>query len=201
MPTRQPKRGVLRSVFIGMPLAIFGKNSFLLGNQFIGNLWATLRNPHCPECDKGVLSVDHSGDVHHESDESTHYLWRCHQCSYGVFAPNDKKVVRELVGELRKASLLSRLSTIEAKQLDDIARGHRNTSRAYYVAAFLAYLGSFYMIASGASIMTALNWAVLGTTIGSFGLIRAYRYWQVSTGNLFVEGAFLRWLRDERWFY
>lgn len=190
------------AIFLGMPKAILGVSALRIGNSFVADAYRSLVNPRCPQCANGVMRAAIQDAVNETAQGESNYLilWKCHSCAYGIFGPPELKKARDQAIGLRAAAFKERLSAMEQRQFLDIARSHRNHSRSYYAAAIGAWLGAGYMIASGASWMTVLNWAVIGFAVGTVGLTRAYRAWQAATGTFFVEGAFLQWLRTERWF-
>lgn len=188
-----------RFFFIGMPKNIFGVESLKMGNRLIGSLWQSLSLPLCPNCDKGTMRIP-DDSVSSDDGHQTLYPWSCHSCGFKVFAGADTRQARQMMGDMRAQAMSARLSSLEKEQIAEIAKSHRNNSRAYYAAALFALLGFLYMVASGASLMTCINWLVIGMAVFVIGLVRAYRAWQVRTGTLFVEGAFIRWLQNERWF-
>ena len=55
------------------------------------------------------------------------------------------------------------------------------------------------MLATGAGLLIALNWLSIGFALWVFGMKKSYRSWQVSSGQLFVEGAFWFWFQHQKW--
>mgnify|MGYP001056113911 CR=1 FL=1 len=190
--------------FVSMPLSILGVNQLRAGNATITSLWKSVVSPACPECDQGVMlrqgsSADAVTEVEPDGGVVTLYPWRCTKCSFGFLEVDDLKVVREGCIRHRNERVAAEMTTIEAEERAAIARGHRMQSRAFFGAAAVALIGFLYMLASGASFLLAVNWLSFAFLFWVFALKKSYRAWQVTTGTLFVEGAFWHWLKHEKW--
>ena len=188
-----------RFVFMGMPKAILGVNALKLGNQVMGSLWKSLSAPHCPECATGVLCIDPEVDALMENQERKAF-WYCVKCNYSLYGAEHRKVMSDFTQQLRLARLRAQTSGTTAPQREGIAAGHQRLARGFLTASCLGYLFALFTIATGGSTMSCINIAVLSTSIFVMALTRSFRAWQARTGTLFVEGAFINWLKNEKWF-
>ena len=190
--------------FVSMPLSILGVNQLRMGNKHLSDLWKSLSNPVCPECDKGLLVMeeDEPGVLDQQQDGTTHDLhpWVCNKCGFAFLAESDVAKVREGASRYRNERVKVLLTSMEYAERQQIARGHCLHSRVLFVASLLAAVGFTYMLASGASLILALNWLSIAFALWVFGMKKSYRSWQVTTGNLFEEGAFWFWFKNEKWF-
>lgn len=189
--------------FVSMPLSILGINQLKMGNRQIADLWKSLSNPVCPECDKGVLVMqgDEGQVIDQQQDGTTRHLhpWVCNSCGFAFLEENDVAKVRESAARYRNERVKADLTDMEYAEREKIARGHRLHSRAFFVASTLAAIGFIYMLASGAALLLALNWLSIAFALWVFGMKKSYRSWQVKTGHLFVDGAFWFWFKHEKW--
>ncbi|TFW34141.1 hypothetical protein [Pseudomonas putida] len=189
--------------FITMPMAALGVNQLRMGNQHIKALWRSNFSPACPECERGVL-LKTEGD-HQEFEQGPKgkmrvlHSWGCNNCGFALLEEDDVKKVKEHAARYRNERVKAQLTTIERDEIDRIARSHRLHSRAFFIASAAAIAGFIYMLATGAGILIALNWLSIGFALWVFGMKKSYRSWQVSTGQLFVEGAFWFWFQHQKW--
>lgn len=189
--------------FVTMPMAALGVNQLRMGNQHIKALWRSNFSPACPECERGVL-LKAEGD-HQEFEQGPKgkmrvlHSWGCNNCDFALLEEDDVKKVKEHAARYRNERVKAQLTTIERDEIDRIARNHRLHSRAFFIASTVAIAGFVYMLASGAGILVALNWLSIGFALWVFGMKKSYRSWQVSTGQLFVEGAFWFWFQHQKW--
>jgi len=189
--------------FVSMPLSILGINQLKSGNQHLLALWRSLSNPVCPSCDKGVMVIDEEqGQVVDQSSNSQVHLlhtWVCNNCGWGCLEVNDPRKVNQGCILYRNERAKASMTELQFAEREEISRGHRLQSRAFFIAASIGAVGFIYMIATGASFMLAINWIAIAFAFWVFALKKSYRAWQVTTGNLFVEGAFWFWLKHEKW--
>ena len=189
--------------FISMPMAILGVNQLKLGNQQIRALWRSNFSPTCPDCERGVLLKGDSEQQEVEQSTSGEirvlHRWACTNCGFAFLDEADIRKVRTSTARYRNERVKLQLTQMERDQMDTLARSHRLHSRCFFVASVFALLGSLYMIASGAGIMVALNWLSIGFMLWVFGMKKSYRSWQVTSGQLFVDGAFWFWFQTQRW--
>lgn len=192
-----------RFAFVKVPMAILGVNQLKGGNQLIADLWRSLSNPVCPACDKGVMSIKTEVDpLYDQSSDGTMqrlYPWSCKKCGWEFLETNDPRKVNAHCVQLRNERVKASLSTLEMAQREPIARSHKLHSRAYFTAFTITMLGAIYMTATGVSFITVANWLSMAFLFFVFGIKKSYRAWQVSTGNIFIEGSFWFWFRNEKW--
>ncbi|MBK4987452.1 MULTISPECIES: hypothetical protein [Pseudomonas] len=189
--------------FITMPMAALGVNQLRMGNQHIKALWRSNFSPACPECERGVL-LQQDGDYqdieqHPSGRVRVLHSWQCNNCQFALLEEADSRKVREHAARYRNERVRGQLTTLEREELDRIAGSHRLHSRAFFIASLAATLGFVYMLATGAGVMIALNWLSIGFALWVFGMKKSYRSWQVSSGQLFVEGAFWFWFQHQKW--
>jgi len=189
--------------FVSMPMSILGINQLKMGNRQIADLWKSLSNPVCPECDKGVL-VMQGGDgkvIDQQQDGTNNHLhpWVCNSCGFAFLEESDISKVRENAVRYRTERVKIELTDMEHAEREQIAHGHRLHSRAFFSTSTLAVIGFVYMIASGASLILALNWLSIAFALWVFGMKKSYRSWQIKTGHLFVDGAFWFWFKHGKW--
>ena len=189
--------------FITMPMAALGVNQLRMGNQHIKALWQSSFNPACPECERGVL-LQAEGD-HQAFEQNPNgktrvlHRWGCNNCDFALLEEDDIAKVRSNAARYRNERVKAQLTTIERNELDRIARSHQLHSRAFFIASLFAVVGFVYMLATGAGLLIALNWLSIGFALWVFGMKKSYRSWQVSSGQLFVEGAFWFWFQHQKW--
>ncbi|ANN80898.1 hypothetical protein [Bordetella flabilis] len=193
-------RKAAKFVFVDMPLGVLGLSQLRLGNRLIRDLWASLRNVTCPQCKHGVL-IRHSHERDSAADVSdVRYPWACTHCDFLLLEVADKQAVRDTVRSMRNQEAVEALGDLEFSARQKRVRQYAIHSRIFFVLSVAAFGGFLYRLATGASLVYAANLASLGLACGAVALKASYRAWQVETGTLFVEGAFLRFLRNERWF-
>lgn len=162
-------------------------------------------NPACPECTRGVLMcVDESVDATTlvSSDLALTeklYKWSCSDCSFLLLDSRNRAKVRDTVSRLRFQSAQAAFSEMERAEIDRLAQGHRRGSRIFFCMAMLVFANFVRLVVLNAPIMIALNWGGFSAMFWVLGMIRSYRTWQVSTGHLFVKGAFWHWFKHEKW--
>lgn len=188
--------------FVSMPLSILGINQLKMGIQQISDLWKSLSNPVCPECDNGVLVMQDGGQVvDQQQDGTTRHLqpWVCNRCGFALLEESDVTKVRKIAARYRNERVKAVFTDMEYAEREKIAHGHRLHSRAFFLASALVAIGFVYMLASGAALLLALNWLSIAFAMWVFGMKMSYRSWQAKTGQLFVDGAFWYWFKNEKW--
>lgn len=186
-----------RFVFVDLPLGVVGYSQLRLGNRVIGDLWRSLRSDTCPQCNHGVLLRRDDDQATSASDVK--YPWACSSCDFVLLENADARAVRDTVRSIRQQQTLELLGQAEASSRRKRVRQYAVQSRVFFVLA-LAALGWFlYQVATGAGLLYSAHLASLAMAAGAVALKASYRAWQVETGTLFQEGAFLRFLRHERW--
>lgn len=188
--------------FVDMPLSLIGVNALKMGNKQIADLWKSLSYPVCPHCDKGVLQCQYDEQVLDQlTDGTTRQLspWMCNNCGFAFLAENDLNAVRKSAVRYRNERVKCQLTEMELAEREGIAKGHRLQSRAFFISSMLSVVGFIYMLASGAAFLLALNWLSIAFALWVFAMKKSYRAWQVTTGQLFVAGAFWFWFKHEKW--
>lgn len=184
---------------VDMPASIFGIRTLRSGNAHIRDLVRSLTNPVCPSCDKGTLACSAEPTV--MADGASLYHWLCPQCGDGIYGSRDPSLMRAVTQGLRNERVAKLLPTMEAEQLRLISKNHLKSARFMLVLTGLCVLSFLWLIAANGSLMYAFNWMALSIFTFTMALKRAFRSWQVSTQQLFVKGAFVFWLKNEKWFW
>lgn len=194
---------VAKFAFISMPLSVLGVNQLRLGNRHIKDLWQSTFNPLCPECDQGILIKRDGGEQQIDQtsggETRVYHPWGCSSCAFGFLEEDDLNKVKAAAIRYRNERVKASLTTIEYDEIQRIANAHRLHSRAYFVVSLLATVGCFYMLATGAGLMIALNLLSIAFALWVFAMKKSYRCWQVKTGQLYVNGAFWVWFQTEKW--
>ncbi|UXI68328.1 hypothetical protein [Tahibacter amnicola] len=176
-------------VVVSLPMQVLGAGQIRRNNSLIASLWRNLHNPVCPECQKAVLEPVGSEDG----------AWSCKNCRFTVADRNGIAAVREAAKGRRNELVRTMYAATDQDERKDIARRHRLVSRCCFAGAAFTVCGFLYYVATGASVILALNWLAFALVCWTHGMKRSYRSWQVLNGQLFVEGAFWVWLKEERW--
>lgn len=195
---------VAKFVTVTMPLSMFGwhlnKSIFLWGRS----LWAHSVNPTCPDCDTGILLVQH--DAHPTLDQRDGVPdsrplqpWVCNHCGFGMLAPTTSQGIREVANNHRLARARVLFGELSMAERQEFGRKHRIASRIFFVAATLIAANGIYLFATAAPFIVALNWLSFAFMFWVFGMKRSYRAWQVVTGHIFQEGAAKHWFDHEKW--
>ena len=182
----------LKFVFIDIPSYLIGARQLKSANDYIGDLYKTLKNPICPECNKSALIIKERNNV----DEGLCF-WSCVNCSFYIVAEINEKKLQQ---ELNKIRISKYNNNIKESDLLKIKNNHKRISRIMYIFSIIPLLGSFYMIANESPILIALDWWCVFFVIYLYAMKRSYRYWQINTGNLFITGSFFKWFKEEKWF-
>lgn len=185
---------VTKFTLVSMPLSILGINHLRMGYKQITDLWKSLSNPVCPNCYEGIMKAENSGEEKMDSLRP----WVCNKCGFG-FLDSDLSSARKTAISYRNKREKTELAELPFSERENIARGHRFQSRAFFIASALALLGFFYLLASGARILIASNWLAVGVSLWFFGMKKSYRSWQCTTGSIFVNGSFWLWFKNEKW--
>lgn len=188
-------------VAITMPLSILGWKTFMDGNKYILKSVSALNSPTCPQCLRGGLQCDMDHVEEGESDISL-YSWRCSnkkECDFALFAPNDIKEVRKIVADLTARRGMNMWEHLDEKERLSLIAGHKRRSRFFWALTVLIAVLFVYMIASGAPILTVVNMFGIILFLTLSALKGSYRAWQVENGVLFQQGAFKRFVLQEKW--
>ncbi|OAD16422.1 hypothetical protein [Achromobacter insolitus] len=186
-------------VFIDMPLGVLGVSQLRLGNRVIRDLWSSLRSVVCPQCKRGILECMKDEVVSSERDSVVRHPWVCTGCGFALLEVADTRVVQETVRSMRNQEAIETLGELEFAERRRRARHFAVQARVFFLLGFAAFGWFLYQVAIGAGWIYSANLASLGLACTVVGLKASYRSWQVETGTVFVEGAFLHFLRHERW--
>jgi len=186
-------------VAVTMPMSMFGINQLRMGQAQINDLYRSLTNPICPECNRGTLKLQRASEEQGGSHRDEH-PWVCTRCGQVYLAPADKKQVKQLVAEERNKRAAAEMASMDEAERRALWRSHAIRSRWYFGSGLCLFGGFLYMLASGASLLLSANWLALGFVLFVYGLKASYRAWQVATGTLFQRGAFPLWLWNCKWF-
>lgn len=186
-----------RFVFVDLPLGVLGYSQLRLGNRVIGDLWRSLRSVTCPQCNHGVLLRQDDGQATSASDVK--HPWTCSSCDFALLEGADWRSVRDTVRSIRQHQTLELLGQAETSSRQKRVRQYAMQSRIFFTLSFGTFGWFLYQLATGAGLIYSAHLASLAMAAGAVGLKASYRAWQVETGTLFQEGAFFRFLRNERW--
>lgn len=183
--------------FVSMPASMFGINHLKMGNQQIRDLYRSLSAPTCPECQRGGLHRQSDA----EKNSAALYPWECSNkdCDFSILGPADVNSIRKIVIARSAERGRHRLAFLDDPERVRLIRSHLWSARFLWACAAVLVAGFIYMIASGATIILSLNWLAFGFMTSVFALKRSYRAWQVETGAIFEEGAFLRFFKYGKW--
>lgn len=165
----------------------------LSGNhQYMKNMYRQIRNPSCPECEKGSL-------IKTEGEEN---LWLCsnEKCTFHINAATVAEA-SEIVQQIQKEKALAHVHSMDKAESNELQSGWRSMSRFYWTLSAVGILGSLYMVSSSGRLSIAFAWLVFAILFGIHALKSSYRHWQIETGTLFAEGKpFYTWLKNGKWF-
>ncbi len=192
--------------FVKIPQGIVG---WQLNKQMFGHLrnnWVRATSPACPQCDRGVMVCDDAEEptvieqpgVPRQKAEHL-YPWHCNECDFSILAKQDAGALRKTVAHLRSEQAQVAFSDMEMAERNAIARRHRIGARIFFAVALLTFLNFAQMMAFGVSWLVTINWLAFSLMFAVFGMKKSYRAWQVISGHLFEEGAFLHWVKHEKW--
>jgi len=200
MAILKKSKKVAKYVFVGMPMAVFGFSQLRLGNRMLRDLWASLRSVTCPQCKRGALICQQEERIACESDSAVRHPWICTNCDFALLEVADFRTVRDTVRAIRNQGTIELLGEMEFSARQKRSRQYAIQSRVFFVLAFAAFGWFLYNFALGAGLIYSANLGSLGLACAAVALKASYRSWQVETGTLFVESAFLHFLKHERWF-
>lgn len=185
-------KGIAKSVFLDIPSILFGMKYIKNNNKVIKNIYLSLNNPLCPECNKSALL---SKPLLTDNDEGK-CIWSCANCSFYIVAEKDKNLIKRTVNQIRKESFLFNVSEDDLK---NSSKKHLYASRVMYLFSILTFIGALNMIVKMVSFIIIIDWLCISLVFFIFGLKSSYRHWQAETGNVFVPGSFNKWFRNEKW--
>lgn len=193
-------KNAAKFVFVRIPAGVLGVRTLRQNNETIRQLYETLRNPVCPMCSGGVLTVQDGGVASgQDPDPRMKYTWACSQCDFMLLGGHDKRSVIPTLAAMRQERALSHFDGLADDERLRLMRSHTLHSRIFFIAALLIFLGFCAMLVRGSGLLLSFNWFTLSLCLFIFGLKKSYRAWQVENGVLYVRGAFKTWFNNERW--
>lgn len=186
-------------VFVKMPASIFGIGQIRSNSETIAQLYASLKNPVCPQCAGGVLSI-RDDDAEDGPGPNRMYTWACNRCDFMILGARDAKSLAPALTAMRQQQSLETFDDLDPATRAKYVSIHTLHSRIFFGAALAMLLGFAVMVFSGAKVLLSMNWLMLAGCMFIFGLKKSYRAWQVENGVLYVPGAFKSWFDHERWF-
>ncbi|WP_083671742.1 hypothetical protein [Pseudomonas frederiksbergensis] len=183
-------------MFWTMPRSIFGWRSIVSNHQHLTDMMDTLRNPHCPMCEKGVMFVHKDA----EPDENALYPWTCSGgCGFGVFTQKNQKAINEVLLPLITKKGRAQLNGMSEEEQTGLIKSHTRQSRIFWVFAALCPLIALYSFATGSVGLTCISILSMTLPFSILAIKWSYRAWQVRTGTLYVEGAFKQFVKRGLW--
>ena len=192
-------KGAAKFTFVTIPSKVFGVGQIRSNHETIKALYKSLRNPPCPMCSRGVLSI-RDDDAGQGEGDSRMYTWACNQCDFMLLGSKDQASILPTVTKLRQEQALEQFDGLAPDERQRFVKLHTSHSRVFFGAALLMFLGFCFMLIRGNGVMLSLNWLALAGCMFLLGLKKSYRAWQVEKGVLFFSGAFKLWFNNERWF-
>lgn len=188
---------------ITVPLGVvgwtFNKKMFAFSRGF----WTRSVNPSCPMCERGVLMCNHDAEPAQQPDGSKGsvplFPWVCTDCAFTVYEPRNPAGVRHTVSLLKQQQAKAAFTELELADRERFAKGHRTSSRIFYVAATLMFGNFIRLLIENAPLLIAINWLCFSFMFWVFGMKRSYRAWQIANGHLFEKGAFAYWFKHGKW--
>lgn len=196
----------LKFTFVTMPMHTFGVSQLLIGNRQISDLWHSINGVVCPACKSGTLlckkDAPNSADQPLEGQQKKEvlYPWMCTNCDFALLGIANTRVIKNTVRELLRKDAVEQLGEMEIKVREQRARYFIIRSRVFFLFGFGSWAYCFYQFSNGGSLLFSAYFLSFGMASVILGLKASYRAWQVETGTIFVEGAFVNWLKHERWF-
>jgi hypothetical protein len=182
--------------FVSMPLSIFGWRNISSNHQHLKDLVNTMRNPHCPMCDKGVMFVHKDA----EPDENALYPWTCSGgCGFGVFIQRDQDSINKVLLPLITKKGRTQLNGMSEEEQAGLIKSHTRQSRMFWVLAVLCPLIALYSFVTGSVALTCISILSMTLPFSILAIKWSYRAWQVRTGTLYVEGAFKQFVTRGLW--
>jgi len=193
-------KGTAKFVFVKIPAGVLGINTLRQNNETIRALYESLRNPVCPMCSGGVLSLQAGQGTDQHPNPSMQYTWACNRCDFMILGGHDKRSILPMLTALRQRQSLTQFDGISDDDRAELVKTHALHSRIFLGATILFFLGFCWMLIQGHGFLLSINWLALAFVMFVFFLKKSYRSWQVQNGVLFVPGAFKSWFNNEKWF-
>lgn len=181
-------KSAFKFIFSSVPKGLIGTNQLSQGNSVIKTLLINIKNPVCPNCNKGVLL---------ENKKEIDTTYTCNKCSYSVVS--EKEEIHHTISKVNREKYKNLPLHDNEGEIKKILMNHIYTSRVFFFLSLMSFLYSCYLIVIHASWMDVLNALSISLIFVVYGMKRSYRAWQVLSGNLFIPGSFLRWLQNEKW--
>ncbi|MDT3723009.1 hypothetical protein [Pseudomonas oryzihabitans] len=182
--------------FVSMPLSILGWRNISNNHEYLKDLVSSIRNPHCPMCEKGVMHVSKDASP----DSNALYPWTCSAgCGFAVFTQRDQASINQVLLPIITQKGRAQLNGMSEAKQEQLIRSHTRQSRMFWILAAMCFLLALYDIASA-----GLTPSVIGTVSVAFpfsilAIKWSYRAWQVRTGTLYVKGAFKKFFLRGLW--
>lgn len=179
-----------------MPLSIFGWRNITSNHQHLKDLVNTIRNPHCPMCDNGVMFVHKDS----KPDENALYPWTCSGgCGFGVFTGRDQNSINKVLLPLVSKKGRAQLNGMSEEEQTGLIKSHTRQSRIFWVLAALCPFIALYNFATGGLVLTCISIFSVTLPFSILAIKWSYRAWQMRTGTLYVEGAFKQFVKRGLW--
>lgn len=191
-------KNAAKFVFVKIPAGVLGTSTLRQNNETIRQLYETLRNPVCPMCSGGVVTLQ-GADAGEAPNPQLKYTWACSQCDFMILGGHDKRSIIPTLATMRQERSLSHFDGLGDHERAKLLQAHTLHSRIFFIAALLIFLGFGWMLVLGSGLLLSFNWFTLSLCLFIFGLKKSYRAWQVENGVLYVKGAFKTWFNNERW--
>lgn len=182
--------------FVSMPIFILGWRNISSNHQHLKDLIGTLRNPHCPMCERGVMYVPKDASP----DDNALYPWTCSAgCGFGVFTQRDQASINQVLLPIVTQKGRAQLNGMSELEQSRLIRSHTRQSRMFWVLAAMCFLLALYDLASAGFTPSVLGTVSVALPFSILAIKWSYRAWQIRTGTLFVEGAFKRFFFRGLW--
>lgn len=189
-------KNAAKFTFVSIPLSIFGWRNISSNHQHLKDLVSTIRNPHCPMCDKGVMFVHKDA----EPDENALYPWTCSGgCGFGVFTLRGQDSINKVLLPVITKKGRAQLNGMSEEEQTGLIKSHTRQSRMFWVFAVLCPLIALYGLATGSAAPTGISILSMTLPFSILAIKWSYRAWQVRTGTLYVEGAFKQFVKRGLW--
>lgn len=196
MTILETAKNAAKFTFVSIPLSIFGWRNISSNHQHLKDLVSTIRNPHCPMCDKGVMFVHKDA----EPDENALYPWTCSGgCGFGVFTLRGQDSINKVLLPLITKKGRAQLNGMSEEEQTGLIKSHTRQSRMFWVFAVLCPLIALYGLATGSAASTCISILSMTLPFSILAIKWSYRAWQVRTGTLYVEGAFKQFVKRGLW--
>ena len=192
-------RRAARFVFVDMPLGVLGYRVLKSNNQYIRDLWRSVRGISCPECRRGILLCRKDESVPDDKGSGVLHPWMCTNCDFALLESADTKKVRATVRAMLNQEAIEAFGEMEFAVRQKHARRYAIQSRVFFTISAVLFVIFLYNLATGAGFLFSMNLASAGMACAAVGLKASYRSWQLDTSTLFVDGSFLHFLKHERW--